>query len=710
VLLIQIVCVLALGGFDAGAGATRASHTVGSLRADLSGDGRVRISWRSDVPTTGRVSYGRKGEATADGWALSDVPATQHAVELAGLAPDTGYLFALESFPADGGPAVEAVGRFRTAAFAEESGYRLSGRLEPWHPITLSFDGPFASELDDAPNPFLDYRLTVVLTSPQGVSLAVPGFFDGDGQGGGMGRTWRVRFPVHQAGRWTFVARFVEGPDVAVRRPAEPGGSGTPTAFDGTRGTFFVAPASADAEGFYARGKLRYVGEHYLRFADGSWFVKAGSNSPENLLGFAGFDNTSDQGGLDVTGLVNGLHRYDAHRTDFGAAGLGSAQDPLFTSADTSIDSRGLIGALDYLASMHVNSLFFLPMNLGGDGWETCPFVGYAPNAFDKTHYDVSKLAQWNEVFEHASRKGILLQFVLGETEAENEAWLDGGALGAQRKLFYREMIARFGHLPAIHWNLGEESDFSPETLRTFADWVQAIDPYDHPIGFHSNVLPVDGSYPQWTSVLGDELFATNSIQAIPWTAGGTVEKWRSDSAAAGHKWVVGFDEQTQGLTDSNAAELRKLMLWDVLFSGGGVEWYAGYHPLPLGGDLRMEDFRRREEMWRYTWNARRFLEQHLPFWVMQPSDNLVDGESSAYGGAEVFALAGYVYAVYYPEASSTGTLDLSAVKGLFRLRWYDPRAGTFVGAEWMASGRRLVTVGPPPSEPGEDWVLLVRR
>ena len=64
-----------------------------------------------------------------------------------------------------------------------------------------------------------------------------------------------------------------------------------------------------------------------------------------------------------------------------------------------------------------------------------------------------------------------------------------------------------------------------------------------------------------------------------------------ADSAAAGRKWVLDFDEQTVGLTDENAVELRQKILYDVLFSGGDLELYAGYHALPLGGDLRLEDF-----------------------------------------------------------------------------------------------------------------------
>ena len=56
-------------------------------------------------------------------------------------------------------------------------------------------------------------------------------------------------------------------------------------------------------------------------------------------------------------------------------------------------------------------------MNLGGDGRETYPFVGASGSAFDNTHYDVSKLRQWNTVLEHMQHKSIAAHMVLGEQE-----------------------------------------------------------------------------------------------------------------------------------------------------------------------------------------------------------------------------------------------------------------------------------------------------
>ena len=67
----------------------------------------------------------------------------------------------------------------------------------------------------------------------------------------------------------------------------------------------------------------------------------------------------------------------------------------------------------NYLADAGLNSLYFLPMNLGGDGQDTSPFLDQSSNGFSAvTHYDVGRMEQWNLVFEHAQRRGLLIELV----------------------------------------------------------------------------------------------------------------------------------------------------------------------------------------------------------------------------------------------------------------------------------------------------------
>ena len=78
----------------------------------------------------------------------------------------------------------------------------------------------------------------------------------------------------------------------------------------------------------------------------------------------------------------------------------------------------------------------------------------------------------------------MLGHFVLQETE--NECLLDMGHTGVQRKVYLRELAARFGHHLAVSWNLGEENGparFSPigqtdAQKKAMASYIKETNPY----------------------------------------------------------------------------------------------------------------------------------------------------------------------------------------------------------------------------------------
>ena len=71
-------------------------------------------------------------------------------------------------------------------------------------------------------------------------------------------------------------------------------------------------------------------------------------------------------------------------------------------------------------------------------------------------------------------------------TESQRRRVLDGGNLGAQRKLYCRELIARFGHNLALNWNLGEENTQSTAQQKAMIDYIADLDAYDHNIVVHT--------------------------------------------------------------------------------------------------------------------------------------------------------------------------------------------------------------------------------
>ena len=92
----------------------------------------------------------------------------------------------------------------------------IAGPPTVWHPITITFQGPEAAETDSSPNPFLDIRLQVVFTGPSNELFVVPGFFDGDGQGGSKGRALASSLYTQRAGDMAIRGSIPQGPGVAI--------------------------------------------------------------------------------------------------------------------------------------------------------------------------------------------------------------------------------------------------------------------------------------------------------------------------------------------------------------------------------------------------------------------------------------------------------------------------------------------------------------
>lgn len=611
------------------------------------------------------------------------------------------------------GPASEQAGSGKVS---------ISGELKQWHKVTLTLEGPFAGETDDDPNPFLDYRMSVTFTHESGTpEYRVPGYFAADGNAAESsatsGNRWRAHLSPDKAGMWTYEVSFVRGKDAAVQADV----TGTVVEnCDGKSGRFRVAATDKSGRDFRGKGRLEYVGKRYLRFAgSGEYFLKAGPDAPETLLAYKDFDGTRTR--------KTPLKTWQPHVRDW------QPGDPLWQGGK----GKGLIGALNYLSTKGCNAFSFLPYNAGGDGDNVWPFVARE----DQRHYDCSKLDQWQVVFDHAQRKGLYLHFKLQEQENDDNrrgnnrgsgevpAALNGGDLGPERKLYCRELIARFGHELALNWNLGEENTQSPAQQREMARYIRETDPYDHHIVVHTFPNAQDRVYER---LIGDRSVLTGASLQNPWNAAHRrTLKWIRASEEAGKPWVVandeqnpasmgvppdpaydGFDGYATGPNDRkyNLHDIRKQTLWGTLLAGGaGVEYYFGYR-LPQN-DLLCEDFRSRDRSWDYCRIALEFFrENEIPFQEMRSADELV-GNADNNNRRYCFAKPGELYLVYLPSGGTT-ELNLTGQKRTYQVRWFNPRSGgePAAGSIESVTGGGSVSLGAPPRDPGEDWLVVVRK
>lgn len=598
-----------------------------------------------------------------------------------------------------------------------DASVRIAGELRQWHKVTLNLAGPFAAETDTAPNPFTSYRFDVTFTHESGApSYVVPGYFAADGKAAETsataGTAWRAHLSPDKTGKWNYRVSFTAGPNAATS------GNGSAVApYDGKTGSFVIGATDKTDTDFRAGGRLTYNGSHYLIHAGtGQPFLKAGADAPETLLAYADFDDT-----LALKKEVP-LKTYAPHLADWRAG------DPTWQGGK----GKGLIGALNYLGAKGANAVSFLTYNAAGDGDNIWPFVARD----EKFHYDCSRLDQWAIVFDHAQARGVFLHFKLQENENDDDRIgpqgkpgrvpesLDGGACGPERRLYLREMIARFGHHLALNWNLGEENTQSPDEQRAMAKFIHDTDPYHHLIVIHSFPSQQDKVY---EALIGNQSLLTGASAQNSWkTAHQHTLQWVRASAAAGRPWVVCNDEQNpanqgvppdpgyKGFAGLNKAEkpvgydihdIRQATLWGTFMAGGaGVEYYFGYQ-LPEN-DLLLEDFRSRDQSWDYCRIALGFFrDQKIPLEKMTNTDELI-GNPAHDNSVYCLAQPGQLYLVYLPKGG-TKTLDLTAAAGDFSLSWFNPRDGGPLTAATPATGGAKLTLTAPSTD---DWLAIIRR
>jgi hypothetical protein len=571
--------------------------------------------------------------------------------------------------------------------------------LKQWHKVTVDFSANKVFSEANA-GTFRDYRLEVTFTHADGTKLTVPGYFAADGDaidsGATSGTIWRAHFNPPKTGAWTYKASFVTGDDVAVGKNL---GSAKGVEFNGSTGKFSIGLSNKEGDDFRGKGVLVHEnGDRYLTFkGTGEAFLKGGAGSPENFLAYKEFDGTKDLGGI----YKNFLHAYAAHRQHAKPA------DPTWSGQNGTGDE--ILGALNYLAGKGINALYFLTLTLEGDGDDVWPWT----SPTDRSTFDVSKLDQWGAVFDHAQKLGIYLD--LYTQEQENDQLLNGGALGAERMLYYRELVARFGHVNGLTWNLGEENTNSLAQRKAFADFFRDLDPYDHPISVHTFPNMKDQVY---NGLLGFKPFDGPSLQSGD--GHGETLKWIQKSAASGHPWVVSFDEfggagvgNQPDSVDPTHDKVRSEYLWGNLMAGGaGVNYYVGYSNLQ--DDLTLENFAILKNLWEQTDHALYFFNKFLPVQQMKSMDNLLPqngGKSPAAVEDYVLAKTGQIYAVYI-ESGGTTKLNLNGTTAKFEVDWYDPRNGGNLqhGSVTTVTGGGTVDLGSAPGSLAKDWVVLLRK
>jgi hypothetical protein len=469
------------------------------------------------------------------------------------------------------------------------------------------------------PNPFA-VVVDVHFTSSGGRRFKVPGFYDGDGKGKLDGDVWKVRFSAGETGRWTFAS------ESANRQ------------LDGYRGSFTVTAPPRKAAGLYRWGRLESTGTRankirYLKFRDGPCWLKAGCDDPENFLGNLSHYSTP------------GKRR----------------------------------AAVDYLSARGVNSLYIMTHNIDGDDRDVWPWLGKTAreakaNAGPGARFDVARLEEWRQLFEYMHAGGIVPYLVL----EDDSAWK-----GYDHKRYYREMVARFGYLPALIFNFNEEhnENYRLSEALSWMRQLEQIDPYDHPRGIHNVNRPSD----EYIDAPEVDFASIQTAGGDPLRHNQLAIDWIDRCEARGRRvLMVGFDEPRP--------ERDRRGWWSGYLGGGVWEVHVGKpYDQPMAAW---------EPTWRELGGARAFMES-LPFWKMAPDNALVKS-----GRAFCLARRGEAYALYLPAG---GTVAVELAPGTtYEYAWWRPTNGidgSFQKGGSVGGGEQRFA-----APAGGEWALRILR
>jgi hypothetical protein len=380
------------------------------------------------------------------------------------------------------------------------------------------------------------------------------------------------------------------------------------------------------------------------------------------------------------------------------------------------------LGAVNHLSLKGMNVFSFLTFNIDGDDRNVYPHLLKVTNdEYEKAanvkknpkqweeltihdRFDVSKMDQWEQIFSYGELKGMFLHFKTQENE--NDQKMDGGDVGPEKKLYYRELIARYSHHLALNWNLGEEMTQTVEQVKDMASYLDANDPYRNLIVVHTYPNQLDKYY---TPTLGDKSKLTGlSIQTNKpdfSRVHEVVKTWVKASAEAGKKWVVAVDEPGDAkhallIDEENPGHdnARINGLWGTLMAGGcGTEWYFGYnHP---HSDLTCESWSSRDLFWDQCKVALDFFQENeIPFWEMVSNDVLTEAENDY-----VFSKEGEVYLIYAKEG---GNIKLELPDVGYSALFLNPSTGETIVQSGITSVESIDMDCPS----SKDWLLYLHK
>lgn len=546
------------------------------------------------------------------------------------------------TFPEDGNPAGTAsiLGKpLASTAGQVETPDAAVGKWDLYE-ITLTSNKTY-------PNPFTGVDVYADFTSPTGRVIRVYGFHDGNGNGG-QGNLWRIRFMGDELGVWSWKTTSTD-----------PSNTGLHNKTGSVQITAPTGPGPIAPDPYYPNA---------WRHAEGNYFYWNVGYS----IHIAGADPTHP----GVGGWQDYLDWLEAHRFN---GVMFTLQVPSFGACSTCAKGMAPWSALGgnppptwaYNNNNKVD-YFVMPWAKQGD-----------PNATATTAADVDYgrfyLPFWENV--DAILADMQEKEMIAHVWQYSDQTFHPNANSSDEHRYWDYMIRRLG----AHWNVTFNDGIDLFEYRTAA-WVGQWQQY-----FCDN-MPF---YHPLSSRHGNDDLSTAAWRSLQAPSPGGVNAWRNILSNTPRKPAT-EDDGVRALKDNGIPPERfmELAWWSVLAGPGGfgVTWAGAYEPgnWYSNMDANNQGMLRVEHRTRFILDFDPASGKQIPFWRMEPHDELVNGS-----GVNAVAVPGSHYLVYFNAGSGgTATLNLNAINGSLPITWINAVTGQRVSGGTANPGS-LTLVNP---------------
>jgi len=366
-------------------------------------------------------------------------------------------------------------------------------------------------------------------------------------------------------------------------------------------------------------------------------------------------------------------------------------------------DDRRMLRCIDRIASTGCNRIRFLNYgrasdNEWGEGmvqskdfiWTLCPWPAkYSTRQlkegspkFDHTRFNLAHWRKCEKALKRMRKLNVVASVIMLMDRGIKDAPLAGSEL---ERRYYRYAVARYGAFSNVMWDLGNEHNEyrNPEWANEIGRLIKRWDRYQHLVSAHGH--------------------AAFRYDLEKWADFAIYQRWRdgqnqfmlaqrADAIAKGR--IIPQVNEEYGYErhkGSGHDEVRR-RAWEIVMAGcyqTTGEWKGWQH-----GEAVPES-----KILSWTGIMRKFFEENVPWWQMNPANELIKS-----GKAYALASKGKIHAVYLPEAHR---IVIRLAPGDYTAKWFNPRSGEYVPIPGKVAGGTWRSSDPPSSG---DWVLLINK